>query len=81
MEEEEKKRFFNHLTFFFFAGLLNLSSGGVTFRASLAASCDFLPDLLGYHSPAQCRTLPELALKTPKNEPKGTGCRAWQSSR
>lgn len=42
--KKKKKRDFQPLDIFFFfsAGLLNLSSGGVTFRASLAASCDFL---------------------------------------
>lgn len=33
---KKKKRFFKAASHFFFPGLLNLSSGGVTFRASLA---------------------------------------------
>lgn len=56
--EEEKKREFSKPLHIFFAGLLNLSSGGVTFRASLAAGCDFLLDALGYRMAAQCRALP-----------------------
>lgn len=63
MEEEKKENFQSRFTFFF-PGLLNLSSGGVTFRASLAASCDFLLDVLGYRMAAQCRALPIKALES-----------------
>lgn len=78
--EEEKKRIFKAASHFFFPGLLNLSSGGVTFRASLAASCDFLLDVLGYRIAAQCRALPIKALES-AGAGRGTCRSAWQSSR